>query len=104
MGSPFGGVVLTFQTLAFEIDTEAAYKFNTEADGFEFGDEARFDLSVQYRLWPRDIGAGTPGFLYGVLEGNLVHQAKNRASGVRDPNSGGTVLFLAPGLQYVTRR
>lgn len=100
----FGGVVATYQTLDFQIDTQGSYKANTSANDFRFGDEARFDASLQYRLWPRELKEGVPGFLYGVLEANLVHQDKNRIGGIADPNSGGTTLFLAPGLQYVTQR
>ena len=39
-----------------------------------------------------------------MLEANLVNSAKDRANGVSDPNSGGTTLFITPGLQYVTRK
>lgn len=101
---PFGGLVATYQTLDFEIDAQASYKINTEANDFEFGDVARLDASFQYRLWPRSLGSGVPGFLYGVVEGNLIHQNKNRSNGAKDPDSGGTTLFLMPGLQYVTQR
>ena len=101
---PFGGLVLTYQTLEFQVDAQASYKANTEANGFEFGDVARLDGSLQYRLWPRELGAGVPGFLYGVLEANLIHQDKNQAGGKNDPNSGGLSLFVLPGLQYVTKR
>ncbi len=101
---PFGGVVVTYQTLAFQIDAQASYKANTEANDFEFGDVARLDGSLQYRVWPRELGAGVPGFLYGVLELNLIHQDKNRIDGSDDPNSGGLSLFILPGLQYVTKR
>jgi len=101
---PFGGIVATYQTLDFQIDTQASYKVNTEANNFEFGNIARFDASIQYRLWPRTLGSGVPGFLYGVFEGNLIHQNKNRSGGAKDPNSSGTTLFLVPGLQYVTKR
>ncbi len=101
---PFGGLVATYQTLDFEIDAQASYKINTEANNFEFGDVARLDASFQYRLWPRSLGSGVPGFLYGVFEGNLIHQTKNRSNGAKDPDSGGTTLFLMPGLQYVTKR
>ncbi len=101
---PFGGIVVTYQTLAFQLDGQASYRFNTEANNFEFGDVARLDGSLQYRVWPRDLGPGTPGFLYGVLEGNFVYQSKNRIDGAQDPDSGGFSLFLLPGLQYVTKR
>jgi hypothetical protein len=101
---PFGGLVLTYQSLDFQVDAQASYKANTEANGFEFGDVARLDGSLQYRLWPRELGAGVPGFLYGVLEANLIHQDKNRIGGKNDPNSGGFTLLVLPGLQYVTKR
>jgi len=101
---PFAGIVSTYQTLNYQIDTQASYKLNTKANNFEFGDVARLDASLQYRLWPRELKGGVPGFLYGILEANLIHQDRNQLGGVDDPNSNGTRLFLAPGLQYVTRR
>jgi len=101
---PFFGVVATYQTLDYEIDVQASYKVNTEANGFEFGDEARFDASLQYRLWPRELTGNVPGFLYGVLEGNLLYQSRNEIGGTTVASSGGTSLFIAPGLQYVTKR
>lgn len=101
---PFGGVVLTYQTLDFQIDAQASYQANTEANDFEFGDVARLDGSLQYRLWPRELGSGVPGFLYGILESNLIYQDENRIGGVDDPNSGGFTAFILPGFQYVTRR
>ncbi len=101
---PFGGVVATLQTLNYQIDAQASYKLNTKANGFRFGDELRFDASLQYRLWPGELTDETSGFLYGVLEGNFLYQEKSRSNGVTLANSGGTQLFASPGLQYVTRR
>ena len=101
---PFAGIVATYQVLKFQLDAQASYKINTEANGFAFGDVTRFDASLQYRLWPRTLGGGVPGFLYGLLEANLIHSDNNESGGVEDGNSGGTTLFLVPGLQYVTKR
>jgi len=101
---PFGGVVVTFQTLDYQIDGQASYKVNTEANNFEFGDEIRLDASLQYRLWPRELETGLPGFFYGVLEGNLIYQGKNESNGVTDQNSGGTTFFVSPGVQFVAKR
>lgn len=101
---PVGGVIVTYQTLDYQVDAQLSYKVNTEAIGFEHGDEFGFDASLQYRLWPRELGGGVPGFLYGVIETNLSHQARNQIGDVDDPNSGGTRLYLSPGLQYVTKR
>jgi Putative MetA-pathway of phenol degradation len=101
---PFAGLVLTYQTLDFEVDTSLSYQENTQANGIELGDIVRFDASFQYRLWPRKLQSGVPGFLYGVFESNVVYQGKNRFTSTSDPNSGGTRVFLVPGLQFVTRR
>ncbi len=84
---PFGGVVATYQTLDYQIDAQISYKINTEANTFQFGDEAHFDASLQYRLWPRQLGGGVPGFLYGIVEANLIYKFENEISGADDPNS-----------------
>lgn len=101
---PFGGITATYQTLDYQIDAQLSYQANTEANNFEFGDVARADISGQLRLLPREITGGVPGFLYGVLELNLIHGGKNRDNGAVLGNSGGVTLFVTPGLQYVTRR
>jgi hypothetical protein len=101
---PFAGLITTYQVLDYQIDAQISYQRNGTADGFAFGDETRFDLSLQYRLWPRRLGGGTPAFLYAVVETNAVHRQKNRIAGRRDPASGGTQVFVSPGIQYVTKR
>lgn len=100
----FGGVVASHQSLKYQFDGQLSYRKNREANDFEAGDQVRLDLSWQHRLWPGELGAGVPGFLYGVLEANALHQEKNRINGDHDDYSGGTTLWLSPGLQYVTRR
>jgi len=99
-----GGAIATYQTLNFQIDGQVSYKANREANGFRAGDVAELDGSLQYRLWPSSLGSGVPAFLYGVLEANLIHSAKDDSGGITNPNSGGTTLFITPGLQYITRR
>ena len=84
-----GGAVVTYQTLDFEIDGQVSYKANREANGFQAGNVAELDASLQYRLWPGSLGSGVPAFLYGVVEANLIHSAKDDSGGIADPNSGG---------------
>ena len=100
----FGGVVATYQVLAFQVDGQLSYRINNQANGFDRGDELRLDGSLQYRLWPKSLGEGVPNFLYGVLESNLVSRDSSEIDGARDDNSGGTTLYLSPGLQYVAKR
>ncbi len=94
----------SFQSLDWGGDVQIAYQRNGEASGFRAGAVSRLDLSVQRRLWPGMLGEGVPSFLYGGLEANLIHVAKDQVNGTDDPNSGGTTLFLTPTVQYVTRK
>ncbi len=100
----FGGVVATYQTFALQADGQVSYRVRNKANGVDPGNELRLDGSLQYRLWPRQLGDGVPSFLYGVLEANFARRDRNEVNGSDDANSGGTTLHLSPGLQYVTRR
>jgi len=101
---PSIGVVITDQSLDREWGADASYKFNRQADGFEFGDEARLNVSYHARIVTAGPAGGIPHFIYAGLEGNLLWQDKNRSRGANDPDSGGTTVYLAPVLQYVTMR
>ncbi len=101
---PFMGLVFSRQTFAWQVDVSASYKFTTGAHDFQFGDEVRLDVATKLRLLPRRLSGGLPSFLYGNVETNLIWQDENESGGAVDVNSGGATWYLAPGLQYVTRR
>ncbi len=100
----FGGVIATYQTLAFQTDAQVSFRVKNEAAGFDPGNEVRLDGSLQYRLLPRTFGDGIPNFLYGVIETSLIYRNRNSVNDVDDESSGGTIVYLSPGLQFVTRR
>ena len=99
-----GGLAFSHQTLGWEVDAALAMTKAGRGDWFDPGDVVRCDFSWQRRLAPRRLGEGVPSFLYVIMESNLVWQERTALRGVEDPASGGTRWFLAPGLQYVTRR
>lgn len=99
----FGGVATTYATANWTADFQLRYQHNRQANDFELGDEFRIDASLQYRISPRKLSVDTTRFINAVVEANLIHQLENQFSGVNDPNSGGTNLFIAPGLQYITQ-
>jgi len=100
----FGGVIATFASTQWVLDTQFRYDFNREADGFERGDSTRFDTSFQYRLAPGRVTKDTKAFVFGVIELSANQYDRYRLGGVTDPNSGGFQLYVTPGLQYATRR
>jgi len=100
---PFVGLVMTYATTDWQLDTSLSYQDNRKASGVERGNVFKADASLQIRLWPDELSADTNSFLFGVLEANLVHEEKTELNGVANQDSGGTTLFIAPGLQYAAK-
>ena len=100
----FTGLITTYATTGWTVDGQLAYRNNGSSNGTEFGDAFTFDASLQYRLIPKQLKATSTAFLNGVLELNIIDQQSNTRNGVSDDNSGGTSIFIAPGVQYITQR
>lgn len=77
---------------------ETSYQIFTQKDRFKFGNEWRSNLAGVYELY------GKPGnFLQtinGILELNLLHIARDTEDGEGERASGGTILYLSPGLRF----
>ena len=100
----FGGLIATYASVDWNLDLQASYRANTRGGDLERGYVARADASFQYRLLPRTLSRHDKGYVYGVLEANLVHSKRMRINGIQDLNTGGTTIYLVPGIQYATRR
>ena len=100
----FGGLIVTTASTNWNFDAQIRYDHNTSANGFERGDAASADASLQVRLAPKTIAANTSGFFYGVMEANLTYSQRDRLGGLVNPDSGGVQATLSPGMQYATRR
>lgn len=99
------GGVYTLQSGRHEFDADLVYKVNTEGRDVTLGNELQYNLAYELRVspwrWPE---RGTPSQIYAVLEVNGSSQAKAVSDGVDMGDSGGTVVFLSPGVQWVTVR
>lgn len=100
----FLGGVVSYQTSDFGIDAQLSYRANAEANEFEAGDEIHLDLSYQHRFLPGALTSETRTSFYGVLEVSAVHKNRSRQNGSVIGDSGGTTIFITPGVQYVTRK
>ncbi len=96
----FAGLVTTYQKLDYQIDAQLSGDYKGQANNFSIGDEYRADVSLQYRISP--LKNDTHHFIYAVIEANLIYQDSNEFLNINDRNSGGTILFITPGIQYVT--
>lgn len=99
------GVVATYQTARQEIDGDVSFKINTTGTGVDHGDEIFYNLAYQLRILPwRLPEEGVPHQLNAVLEFNGHFTQKDEGGGVSLPDTGGHILFLSPGLQYLMKR
>ncbi len=100
---PIFGAVGTWAANRHELDLDALYTVTTERHDFEAGDEFRYDLAYRYRLWPEHF-EGRLLQLNAVLEVNGRWAGKTRMDGSTLAASGGNILFLSPGAQFITKR
>ena len=100
---PILGAVGTWAANRHELDVDFLYTLGTKRRDFEAANRLRYDLAYRYRLWPRRFGRGLRQ-VGAVLELNGRWAGRTRRDGSTVRDSGGQVLFLSPGLQYVTSR
>lgn len=83
---------------------EGIYNLNTSRDQVDFGNSFSYNLAFGYRLLPAVYEVYPSPQLNAYLEINGTTAAKSEVSGVTNENSGGTTVFLSPGIQYVGGR
>ncbi len=83
---------------------EGIYNLNTSHNQVDFGNSFAYNLAFGYRLAPAVYETYPSPQLNGFLEINGTSAAKSDVNGVTNENSGGTTIFLSPGLQYVGGR
>ena len=88
----------------FGIYGEGIYNLNTANDQINFGNSFSYNLALGYRVLPAVYETYPSPQLNGFLELNGTIVQKNRASGQKIIDSGGTILFLSPGFQYIGGR
>jgi hypothetical protein len=100
----FVGIVVSYETLQGGLHSQLTYQAKTAANNFEAGDVSRLDVSWQRRVWPTVLKPTSNAFVYGVLEANIIHRQKSTVSGQVNNDSGGTTVFITPGIQYVSKK
>jgi hypothetical protein len=85
-----------FLTSRVTFDASAQYTLRTEADDFKLGDRIDAGVAFAYRF-TEDIQKFPQ--VSAFAEANVRHLFKSEEDGERDPNTGGTALFLTPGFR-----
>ena len=120
---PLLGLAWTHHKGSWSFDSNVLYTVSTEGtQNTALGDRFQYNFAVSYRL--TSLGSGEHPMFHGatsheegdeghhehghesagpaldlVLELNNEWHAKQVTSGISDPNSGGTTIFLSPGLR-----
>jgi hypothetical protein len=93
------------QSLDYELDIDLTYQFNNDADNYEFGDVFKYNLAYEHRVLPQVLPkTGVYSQLNLVLEFNGEYAEKDESSAGKVEDSGGNILFISPGIQWVTKR
>jgi hypothetical protein len=86
-----------FLTSQLTIDASTIYTFRTEHDGFQVGDRFDFGAALAYRI--TDSIKSFPQYsVFGEFTGVWLGKDDSDDEG-KNPNSGGTTLYLTPGLR-----
>ena len=85
-----------FLTKQLTMDAAAQYTIRGEHDDFRLGDRIDAGVAVAYRII-EDIEATLQPSVFAEL--NFRHLFKSEESGDRDPNTGGSALFITPGVR-----
>ena len=99
-----GGAVVTSLKQRWGLNADLLYTEKTSDDGFRFGDSLRYDVAFAYRAYPKVYETYPSPQLNLFLEFNGESQEKNEMGGFTIPDSGGTTVFLSPGIQYMAGR
>ncbi len=83
---------------------EGIYSQNTSHGQTDFGNSFAYNLAFGYRLLPTVYETYPSPQLNGFLEINGTTAGRNKVNGEEIADSGGTTVFLSPGLQYVGGR
>lgn len=100
----FAGLVFTSAQTKRNFDLQLRIDFNGSRQGLDVGDSVSIDASWQRRIFPTSISTSTKGFWFAALEANAQYAQRSRLFGQANPNSGGLMTSVAPGIQYITRR
>ncbi len=90
-----------FLTSRITLDTSVQYTLRTEAEHFQLGDRIDAGFAFAYRF-TENIQAFPQ--VHAFAEANVRSLFKSQEDGASDPNTGGTALFLTPGLRVFFAR
>ena len=95
------GFILTHSVGPLGLSGDVIYDFNTDSEGFAFGDVLHYDVALGYRILPRIYRTYPAKQINLYLEANGTWSRRNTLQGNPLADSGGPLLLLSPGVQFI---
>ncbi len=95
------GLIVTHSDGPLGLSGDLIYDFNTASDGFAFGDVLHYDIALGYRVLPRVYRTYPARQINLYIEANGIWSGRSTSGGVALPDSGGSLLLLSPGVQFI---
>ena len=99
------GSIATYVRDRWGLNAEAILNKNTKAHDYQFGDILSLNLALGYRFFPRVYEIYPSPYATVYLELLTQFSGKNlKQEAELDNNTGGKIVLLSPGIQYVLSR
>jgi len=95
------GLIVTHSSGPLGLSGDLIHDFNNASEGFAFGDVLHYDIALSYRVLPRVYRTYPAKQINLYLEANGTWSGRNTSAGKALPDSGGSLLLLSPGVQYI---
>ncbi|KAA3616806.1 MAG: hypothetical protein DWQ03_01450 [Calditrichaeota bacterium] len=96
----FAGLSFGYESRRHYFFTSARFRYNRPIDNLERGHVFKYDVAYGIRPWLLEYLQPDPVFLI-ELTGEIIDQ--NSLNGVNNPDSGGNLISIAPGLLFSYR-
>ena len=80
----------------FAFHNDIGYTYSPEANNIDYGDILKFDSAISYRFLTT-----TSNKWNAILELNGTYTKKLKNNNILNHNSGGTVVYASPGIQFI---
>ena len=98
------GSIATYVRNRWGLNAEAILNKNTKAHDYKFGDILSLNFALGYRIFPGVYEIYPSPYATVYLELLSQISGKNLERGVKLDDTGGMIVFLSPGIQYVLSR
>ena len=95
------GISVTHSVGPLGLSGALTHDFNTASDEFAFGDVLLYDVALGYRVMPRIYRTFPAKQINLYVEANGTVSRRSTQSGGTVTDSGGNVLWLSPGVQFI---